>query len=119
MINTKDFRRGNLVLFNHEIRRLDTIGQNSAYIEGNGIEFTQSDKIKPVKLQPHILQMFGFNRVFKGGTAYKYKEYWIYDFEEYGIFSGVGHIELKYAHQLQNLYFAFTGEELVFYSTKP
>lgn len=119
----KEFRIGNLINRNYLSKsELDTISGHDLWHSeklNEPIHSTEWNSIEPVKLQPHILQMFGFKRVFEGGTAYKCNEFWIHDFEEYGIFSGIGHIKLEYAHQLQNLYFAFTGEELVFSITEP
>ena len=66
--------------------------------------------IKPIPLTEEILLKSGFERIF-GGYKIETKQRYIH-LHTYG-----GRIEydtmiIKYVHQLQNLYFALTGEEL-------
>ena len=51
----------------------------------------------------HIMEEDGF-------TARYTMRYW--DKKEYWFMCGMGRVNFNYVHQLQNLYFALTGEEL-------
>ena len=72
---------------------------------GNGNNF------KPIPLTEEWLLKFGFERNGKKLTFWKIDlvedEEGIFSFDESRIY-----IDIKYVHQLQNLYFALTGEEL-------
>ena len=77
--------------------------------------------ISPIPITEDILLKFG---------AKKHNEYW-FSFHTYGIIKHTKFIEfysciegdficnsVQYVHQLQNLYFALTGEDIIF-STEP
>ena len=75
----------------------------------------------PIELTEEWLIKFGFKRVQedKYGCHYENKECWIYLTHsgfEIEIITSYGRFNLsrtyKYVHQLQNLYFAITGQEL-------
>jgi hypothetical protein len=62
----------------------------------------------PIPLTPEILEKAGFEKglngyFFKGGVEYNLKRHML---------EGFGYCEILYLHQLQNLYYALTGEEL-------
>ena len=70
-------------------------------------------KYEPIPLTEEWLLKFGFDSNGWKGEFIKYAEGYIYLFgEESCIFAQAYKIEIKHVHQLQNLYFAFTGEEL-------
>jgi len=73
------------------------------------------EKIEPIPLTEEWLVKLGFE---KNETGFYYKGRFTYH-NEYGwkileqwVKNWVGVSELKYVHQLQNLYFSLTGEEL-------
>ena len=74
---------------------------------------------KPIPLTEEWLVKFGFKIEGKtwGNTNYSkdFSGIWLQDRGELykcTISNGNKHIEIRYVHQLQNLYFALTGEEL-------
>ena len=84
------------------------------YVESDeGIE--HFDEFEPIQLTEEWLLKFGFERNGKKLTFWKIDlvedEEGIFSFDEARIY-----IDVKYVHQLQNLYFALTGEELTFKS---
>lgn len=83
------------------------------FIDGNSL----LDEFKPIKLTPEILEKAGFEK-----PAHTYNGD-IFHLAEWDEFPGcwcvamnknnaILVLKLKYLHQLQNLYFALTGEEL-------
>lgn len=76
----------------------------------------ESFDVEPIPLTEEWLERFGFenrNRdYFKGSFCVQYADR-IFDHNNIFFFGYNGNsIEIKYVHQLQNLYFALTGEEL-------
>jgi len=73
-------------------------------------------KVSPIPLTEEWLIKFGFVK-HKDRFEYKIKEFRIclnsdsneYVFPDWDVFD---YLQIKYVHQLQNLYFALTGEEL-------
>jgi hypothetical protein len=63
---------------------------------------------EPIPLTPEIMVMAGFG---KGGEGFYYKNGIEYNLDEQ-LLEGIGDVPLQYVHQLQNLYFALTGQEL-------
>lgn len=105
MINEKELRIGNLI-FNHynNVKTVFTINKNM----NNG------HPLNPIPLTEEWLIKFGFEKTDFGGKCFSYGDILIYPNEsEYRLFAHQ-YIKgaLKYVHQLQNLYFALTGEEL-------
>lgn len=110
-----ELRVGNYVLdsYNGKITRVNW--QEIKWIQ----ELT--DRYIPIELTEEILLKSGFElkgiifRINNGFTNQFDVNYslsrniYYYDSSKYGIYNEV---ELKYLHQLQNLYFALTGEEL-------
>lgn len=72
--------------------------------------------VNPIPLTEEWLVKFGFTKSLANGTIYckaRFMEI-IYDSDIYLSFSGNrGKLNIKHVHQLQNLYFALTGEELI------
>jgi hypothetical protein len=69
---------------------------------------------KPIPLTEKWLFKFGFIKS-SDNNYYKGDKFTIYNrFENFGLIGGLlSWKEFKYVHQLQNLYFALTGEELI------
>lgn len=70
----------------------------------------------PIPITPEWLQRFGFEKINHRIEGVIYKKEWLKLTESCaGVDWRGGHIQrerCKYVHQLQNLYFALTGEEL-------
>ena len=66
------------------------------------------DFYKPIPLTEEWLLKFGFERAYD--TCYQYKNFILND--KFIMMDIDITIQLKHVHQLQNLYFALTGEEL-------
>jgi hypothetical protein len=88
--------------------------------------FGTSD-FQPIPLTTEILEKFYFaNKGIDGyGSYYEKNGYCLskYKTDYFGLFrdnpaacNSIGDLELKYVHQLQNLFFSLTGEELTVYS---
>ena len=116
-----ELRIGNLVSSNN-ITIMVTGISNSYIISKDGYSGTKIDNINPIKITDEFLLKFGFiedefcqNKFYKKHIESKvqlrsYKDCVFLDVndEEYEISFG----KIKYIHQLQNLYFALTNEEL-------
>jgi hypothetical protein len=87
------------------------------YNDHNSHEYVNS--VKPILLTEEWLLKFGFEKVNRDVPAYE-KENLIVEwlFERWtgrlymDVYNSIQIIELKSVHQLQNLYFVLTGEEL-------
>ena len=125
MIKINDLRTGNIINdFCNDISevlgvqfdkiQLAQLGHLDSY-------WHSADICNPIPLTEDLLNKFG---------AKQKNEYW-FEFHTYGIIKHTTFIEfyssvegdficnsVKYVHQLQNLFFSLTGEELVF-STEP
>lgn len=95
--------------------QLHTVGE---YV----ISAVNNNKVKPIKLTEEWLIKFGFE---SNGIAFLKNGYiiWIqenkYVFALYEAYSNNElFTEIKYVHQIQNLYFALTGNELEINGTK-
>ena len=72
------------------------------------------EKFEAIPIVSEYLLKLGFERLFETGSTYSLGDFNVSDFGENGIFHYDVKQPIKYVHQLQNLYFALTGEELVF-----
>ena len=128
-MKANELRIGNLLTFNGKIRTVDGVSlvgchKDERYIlvELNYMYkekvLLQIDKIDPTPLTEEWLLRFGFEKV---GVNYQKGWLLLWTFLKTGEVhfvlnepnSNKRHItEFKYVHQLQNLYFALTGEEL-------
>lgn len=112
MIDDRELRLGNFVYYGESIRQITAIG-NSPQRKFVGVDnmITEFEVIKPIPLSQEILKKCGF----------EYVGYWqLNDIElcdmVYGEFMvaylHTANHEIKHLHQLQNLYYALTGQEL-------
>lgn len=119
-VKASELRIGNLVNFSvgssYYQGTVQTIGSKIATILCLGKTYAvKYVNITPIVLTEELLVKLGFE---KNETGFYYKGRFTYH-NEYGwkileqwVKNWVGVSELKYVHQLQNLYFALTGEEL-------
>jgi hypothetical protein len=120
-MKASELRIGNLVEYKNQYINVSGIGPFGIQSEGKEYliiaKFSTPD-IQPIPLTEEWLLKFGFKwkgLISKGryltiftpcGKALFFKD-------NYFIFSGVTiETQIKYVHQMQNLYFALTGEEL-------
>jgi len=109
MINTNELRRGNWVNATY-----DGIDYRQVFSIPNMDEFAA----EPITITPEILEKAGFKKEDKlnvnAQTWCKFGmgEYLTYYFDGFCKFEFGIKPAIKYVHQLQNLYFALTGEEL-------
>lgn len=134
MINSNELRIGNLVYSKYfkEIRIVGLVGNGNVLsyeIDKGGLDGTSGiADAEPIPLTEEWLVKLGaIDRNKEERDKYNFKEInWYFGFTEaYGDFriyqmpyfkfylTEYKTIEIKYVHQLQNLYFALTGEELV------
>jgi hypothetical protein len=116
MINANELRIGDIILYDEDnlyckVLTIDTLGMTVDFMKNGEIEWLEYENFSPIPLAPEILEKCDWNG---------YKEFYINsDFKiegnggiwYCGDFTG---IVVKYLHQLQNLYFALTGQELKF-----
>ena len=134
-MKANELRIGNLVDLGNRIAKIIEISNLSCVVVD--LEETQDtiedyERTKPIPLTEEWLYKFGFKDIDKGDHDYntytdpnhnyylqidvrkKDGKYSILDnsFDDLRDFSMV---DISYVHQLQNLYFALTGEELIYY----
>ena len=135
-MNASELRIGNFV--NTQIGERVIVGISKTaitHIKGYNIETLEMDKtsdVLPIPLTEELLLRFGFTNIDKSNIyvksmheigAVKLKSLAVYiDENNYTVaivdyYTGVEktdllHLDYKYVHQLQNLYFALVGEEL-------
>jgi len=125
MIQKNELRYGNKLLFLGELVTFESIGK----IRKDGIFWIKTTEhgelehknfqFKPVLITPEVLVDFGFK---EKNLSYYLGHIEIYYHRAYGCFlfkygykpNEKCSIEIKYAHQLQNLYFALNYEEIEF-----
>ena len=113
MIKANELRIGNCVKLNNSDTTL-VPRDFQRYCKSFGI----FEEFEPIELTEEWLLKAGFERLFPTGSTYSLRDFNVSDFGENGIYHYDVKQPIKYVHQLQNLYFAMTGEELVF-STEP
>lgn len=109
MINANELRIGNWV---------KNLGLD-VKIEGYGIAFCAEGKLiyEPIPLTPEMLEACGFEKSDVYTNQYQFCTEYLIDRQDgsFGFLVGDDQSEIssfKYLHQLQNLYFALTGEEI-------
>jgi hypothetical protein len=120
MIQAKELRIGNWVKCELTGALLTITRIEHGFIQSSNKNGFNTNGIEPIPLTPEILEKAGFSYLLNnGGQLY----YIIYDsgftvMQSYGKWhfspsksTTLGN-EIKYLHQLQNLYFALTGQEL-------
>ena len=117
----KQYRVGNLIYRNGELdvvtgiwhEMSNTVGEYDYYIQaGNRLDYS-IDKVKPIPLTKQWLEGFGFERGFG-----EWNKGWFCLVELRGMFKvrsndgNINVIKVTYVHELQNLYYVLTGNEL-------
>lgn len=110
-MKTNELRIGNWVKFNGclvQIRELQYMSKLDVYLDSNVNVATY----KPIPLTEEILLKCGFDK-YMIDNLYQLGCWQVY-FEDTPIFRIIGCslCEVKYLHQLQNIYYALTNQEL-------
>lgn len=118
MINRKDLRIGNFVELNGEIKPVEAIGYDKISVIGR---YWLDDQLNPIPLTEEILIKCGFEKEetiyyfplelskFYIRNPYKGSNIWRIKTDPENTIA-----EVCFLHQLQNLYFALTGQELTY-----
>lgn len=123
MINTKDLRLGNFINYDCETVKVLALSENSIKFKNDeieGFEMFPSELYNYEKLSEEWLLRFGFEE--KSKSQNFYLENFRFHISKPANYDGFIFCDgydvitdrIKYVHQLQNLYFALTGEELTF-----
>lgn len=130
MIKENDLRLNNLVKWNDTVQKITAIAFGNCLLDKHPTADypVKLIEIEPVQLTEKILLSCGFKErksVF-GYWIYEIKfQHTVFSVEEVDLglcyfYIGNTHVsQTKNVHELQNLYFSITGEELVFSSTEP
>ena len=113
-MEANELRIGNWVYLGRNIIAIDGIGKDFVFNGSTHWNLDAPNLIKPIPLTEKYLLRFGFER---SGLYHVKNQVHIHD--EHG-WTDTGYeyrfnytsIKIKHVHQLQNLYFALTGEEL-------
>ena len=114
-MNANELRLGNLVRSKYNgISKVDQIGSsiNSEYVGGRSLDGNYwENSCLPIPLTAEWLEAFGFKENTTSWT--KFCKYCHLKLKKTtGKRLMIGSLQVKHVHQLQNLYFALTGEEL-------
>jgi hypothetical protein len=125
-LQSKDFRQGNFIRFNNKPQRINF--KDLEYMEYNQDHKNGIGEMYPIEITRRWLEDFGFtphdldlflnispriSMVFFDGIVSNFSL--VQDGKEICF----GHGYLRYLHELQNLYFALTGEELELKNVTP
>ena len=122
MIHPKELRIGNLFMCEDGIEQIEEI--NRVYVHAASAEVYYTSNINPISLTKEWLERFGFKKdapneendvLWYKGIIELYQPEGVPEFNyatrlKNGCFKS-GFV-VRHVHQLQNLYFALTGEEL-------
>lgn len=121
LLNGKEVKYGQVV----DISDYDVIEGSTGVIAIKRFKMQSSNHFQPIPLTEEWLVKFGFEKdetnlkMFnKKSTTSLVEYYFILDGYNFGLYNELMQseihidLEVKYVHQLQNLYFALTGDEL-------
>lgn len=127
MINTNELRIGNYVIHNNKIIKTTHIVLAVYFMLHDKNNIKTSEELNPIKITEEWLLKFGFEHEIDSGNNdimtrqgnnfyLKYINLAISEngFYYYSDSLYCGHILIKYIHQLQNLYYSLTGNELIY-----
>lgn len=122
-MKVSEVRIGNLVKFGNQICKVYEINNSNFYVRNEEIDESLKStwaNIEPIPLTEEWLLKFGFDETkemedFFSKTKYKLLTKGALTFWYYPMWNGIenkNYEHIKNVHQLQNLYFALTNEEL-------
>tara|TARA_R110001592_G_scaffold268269_3_gene534543 strand:- start:49840 stop:50208 length:369 start_codon:yes stop_codon:yes gene_type:complete len=118
-MEVQELRLGNLVNYKQTTHRIKSVGRIiSTIVRLNGDVYDSgASQIDPIPLTEEWINNFGFDSSWKKGDfqicTTSEHEYGTLYYKSKDNGAAFLPVVLKYVHQLQNLYFALTGEELV------
>lgn len=118
-MNANELRIGNLILVDGKIVEITGIKKSTVFLS-DGFQMFIAGGIEPIPLTEEWLIKFGFDKVLHRNDKmyYRLNDYFVIEDSRVFLFGDDTfeilklRQEIKYVHQLQNLYFALTGEEL-------
>jgi translation elongation factor P/translation initiation factor 5A len=125
MIQPKDFRIGNYVMYEGKVQRFLGINQEFPLFDTDeyGVYATSWDKVEPIFITEEKLIELGFvnKRSYyylpKLGNEYRFRFFDSNNKLTCSVgdnFSGIKYLALDYIHELQNLIYTFSKQELQF-----
>lgn len=124
MIDTQDLRIGNYVLYHNQPVMVQSVSAGDVLINGMSIAASDSN-VSPIPLCDYLLTNIR-QRLFKKDricyTYHKYSTFMIYIDDIGSFFIGLNYQDdichvttapILYLHQLQNIYYAQYGEEMI------
>jgi hypothetical protein len=126
MIDSRNVQRGNVVLYENKYYKIDTISEEHPYLDTIefGVNVVEWKDLQPVEITKEVLEKkIGFVKINEGSQhGDRYEVYaipkcyiQIIFFKHLEVFyKGVFIENIKYIHQLQNLYNLTTETELNF-----
>jgi len=122
-MNITELRIGNLVycVATNNIQKITGITEEHTYVNSITFDYLEFDELEPIDITEEWLIRFGFEHSDRFGFEHSdFLQDFIKDSFHLIITNNGKFIspdicrspELKYVHQLQNLYFALTGKEL-------
>ncbi len=115
-MKTNELRIGNFVDYLGSYKVIDVINGSHGIVEFDDGAFERNiNLIKPIPLSEEILLKFDFikddNLLFRTKNGIRL-EFYFYKSSEIEVYLDSNPLNIKYVHQLQNLYFCLCGEEL-------
>lgn len=120
-MGVKNIRLSNFVSKGNEMTIVYSISMNDENDKINGVD---ASKFKPIRLTDQWLSMFGFKKNKSWGDSYELNSFIVDEnplrLNEYFFRNIINNEELillkdfRFVHELQNLYFTLTDEELTF-----
>lgn len=126
-MTTEELRIGNFVLHCGEWQVVHSVDQLGINIINQPLRRMKLQNLSPIILTPEVLQMCGFHKYNNAWVPEDYDEkrytHWyftIWDEDgDYRYNSSEFNVELHSLHQLQNLYYALTNNELQLKQLQP
>lgn len=116
-MNYKELRIGNAIMHQGDMVTADSMSDSVVIIIRHGeIVTSYFDEINPIPLTPELLERAGFVKQFgywqRHEPHFDMFSIWEYDNDFEVILNDTLVTRVAHLHQLQNLYYALTGEEL-------
>lgn len=115
MINTKELRIGNKVIYNDTVLTVETISKTHIIFE-EITGFHEIEHINPIKLTEKILFNYGFKKdegnFYFNDIVYLYEDAEIESVFKIDGYSSTDTPSFLYLHEIQNLFFFLTKNEL-------
>ena len=113
-MEANELRLGNLVEYLGDFKEVLGVDEETVFLKNTiSIDYIDLDEIYPILLTKGWLLNFGFNNnIFD--FCFEIIDFYITENESKFMFQS--YLEIKHVHQLQNLYFALTNNELIFKS---